>query len=254
MRQHNLTHCLYQMVRGVCVTSKGKSDHYHRGVPQPMDGDVARIQMDFLFVGAEGTFVDEPRAKVTVLMVIRKDDCSLFATEVRTKTDEYGVEMVLRFLSTYEGVEIKTDGGAQHCRDRSESTCLTRQNNDSGTDECWRTPRDWSSGTCEWNSAGSVAGVLPGRARTHESESHSGHTVVSMDVAAFSLGGGALPVRSENETDPVRKNKRLSVRVSTRTVWRGGLCEDCRCRQNESRQAGQCLGQSGFGRPCEQIE
>ena len=47
-----------------------------------------------MFVGAEGTFVDEPRAKATVLMV----------------TDEYGVEMVLRSLSTYEGVEIKTDG------------------------------------------------------------------------------------------------------------------------------------------------
>ena len=56
---------------------------------------------------------------------------------------------------------------------------------------------------CEWNSAGSVAGVLPGRARTHESESHYGHTVVSMDVAAFSVDGGALPVRFENDTDPV---------------------------------------------------
>ena len=30
----------------------------------------------------------------------------------------------------------------------------TKQRNDSGTDECWRTPRDWSGGTCEWNSAG----------------------------------------------------------------------------------------------------
>ena len=29
---------------------------------------------------------------------------------MRSKTDEYGVEMVLRFLSTYESVEIKTDG------------------------------------------------------------------------------------------------------------------------------------------------
>ena len=75
-----------------------------------MDGDIARIQMDFMFVGAEGTFVDEPRAKATVLMVICKDDGNLSATEVRTKTDEYGVEMVLRFLSTYEEVEIKTDG------------------------------------------------------------------------------------------------------------------------------------------------
>ena len=75
-----------------------------------MDGDVARIQMDFMFVGAEGTFVDEPRARATVLMVICKDDGNLSATEVRSKTDEYGVEMVLRFLSTYESVEIKTDG------------------------------------------------------------------------------------------------------------------------------------------------
>ena len=75
--------------------------------------------MDFMFVGAEGTFVDEARAKATVLMVICKDDGNLSATEVRTKTDEYGVEMVLRFLNTYEG------WGAQHCRDRSESTCST---------------------------------------------------------------------------------------------------------------------------------
>ena len=54
--------------------------------------------------------MDEPRAKVTVLMVICKDDGNLSATEVRSKTDEYGVEMVIRFLSTYESVEIKTDG------------------------------------------------------------------------------------------------------------------------------------------------
>ena len=92
------------------MASKGKGDHYHREAPQPMDGDVARIQMDFMFVGAEGTFVDEPRAKATVLMVICKDDGNLSATEVRAKTGEYGVEMVLRFLSTYEAVEIKTDG------------------------------------------------------------------------------------------------------------------------------------------------
>ena len=94
----------------MCVASKGKSDHYHREAPQPMDGDVARIQMDFMLVGAEGTFVDEPRAKATVLMVICKDDGNLSATVVRAKTDEYGVEMVFRFLSMYESVEIKTDG------------------------------------------------------------------------------------------------------------------------------------------------
>ena len=98
VRQHNLTHCPYQSWCEVCVASKGRSDHYHREAPQPMDGDIARIQMDFMFVGAEGTFVDEPTANTTVLMVMR------------AKTDEYGVEMVLRFLSTYESVEIKTDG------------------------------------------------------------------------------------------------------------------------------------------------
>ena len=75
-----------------------------------MDRDVARIQMDFMSVGAEGTFVDEPRAKATVLMVICKDDGNLSATEVRIMSDEYGVEMVLRFLSTYESVEINGDG------------------------------------------------------------------------------------------------------------------------------------------------
>ena len=64
-----------------------------------MDGDVAKNQMDFMFIGAEGTFVDEPRARATVLMVICKDDGNLSVTEVRTKTDEYGMEMVLRFLS-----------------------------------------------------------------------------------------------------------------------------------------------------------
>ena len=54
--------------------------------------------------------MDEPRAKSTVLMVICKDDGNLAAIVVRTKTDEYGIELVLRFLSNYERVEIKTDG------------------------------------------------------------------------------------------------------------------------------------------------
>ena len=83
------------------MAPRGKSDQYHR----------ERIQMDFMFVGAEGTFVHEPRANATVLMVICKDDGNLSATEMRAKIDEYGVEMVLRFLSTYESVEINTDGG-----------------------------------------------------------------------------------------------------------------------------------------------
>ena len=63
------------------MVSKGKGDHYHREAPQSMDGYVARIQMDFMFVGAEGTFVDEPRANATVLIVICKDDGNLSATK-----------------------------------------------------------------------------------------------------------------------------------------------------------------------------
>ena len=39
--------------------------------------------------------MDESRAKATVLIMICKDDGNLSATEVRAKTDEYGVEMVL---------------------------------------------------------------------------------------------------------------------------------------------------------------
>ena len=66
VRQHNLTHGPYQSWCEVCVA--------HWEAPQSKDGDVARSQMDFMFVGAEGTFVDQPRAKATVLIVICKDD------------------------------------------------------------------------------------------------------------------------------------------------------------------------------------
>ena len=96
LRQHNLTHCSYQSSCEVCVSSKGKSDHYHKEAPEGKD--VARVQMDFMCVGAEGSFADEPGANATVLMVICKDDGNLAATVVRTKTDECGVELVLRFL------------------------------------------------------------------------------------------------------------------------------------------------------------
>ena len=163
VRLHTLTHCPYQSWCEVCVASNGKSDHYHREAPQSLDGDVAKIQMDFMFVCAEGTFVDEPRAKATVLMVICKDDGNLSATEVRAKTDQNGVEMVLRFLSTFESVEIKTD---------------------------------------EESSIVEIARRVQG-GRTYESEDHSRYAVVPMDVAAFCLDGGALPLRSRNETDSV---------------------------------------------------
>ena len=70
VRQHNLIHCKHQRWCEVCVASKGKRDHYHRETPVSKDGEGARVQMDFMFVGAEGIFVDEPRAKATVLMVV----------------------------------------------------------------------------------------------------------------------------------------------------------------------------------------
>ena len=108
VRQHNLTHCPYQNWWEVCV--------WHRKA-RVITTTVKRhnqwtetLRGSRWIVVAEGTFVDDPRAKATVLIVICKDDGSLSATEVRAKTDEYGVEMVLRFLSSYEGVEIKTDG------------------------------------------------------------------------------------------------------------------------------------------------
>ena len=147
VRQHNLTHCPYQSWCEVCVALKGKSDHYHREAPEAKDGDVARVQMDFMFLGAEGTFVDEPRAKATVLMQVCKDDGNLAAALARTKTDEFGVEMVLRFLGTYADVEIKTDGEpsivevarqVQSRRDRTTSFDNVKRRG---------SPRDWSSGT-----------------------------------------------------------------------------------------------------------
>ena len=157
------------------MASKGKSDHYHREAPQPVDGDVARIQMDFMFVGAEGTFVDEPRANSTVLKVICKDDDNLSATEVRAKTDEYGVEMVLRCWSTYEAVEIKTDGGpsiveiAGRVQARRDKTTTLAQTSVGGH-------QDWSGGTCEWNSASAVASVLPGCATAAVDHHSTNHT------------------------------------------------------------------------------
>ena len=203
VRQHNLTHCPYQSWCEVRVASKSKSDHYHREAPQPMDGDVARIQMGFMFVGVEGTFVDEPRAKATVLMVICKDDGNLSATEVRTKTDEYGEEMVLRFLSTYEEVETKTDGEpsiveiARRVQARRDKTKTLAQTSVGGHQEIGAVER--SNGTVQ---AQLRAYYLDVQERM-KVIIIPGTQFFSMDVAAFSVDGGALPVRSENETDSV---------------------------------------------------
>ena len=167
------------------MASKGRSNHNHREAPQPLDGDIARIQMDVMFVGAQGTFVDESGARATVLMLICKDDGNLSATEVRSKTDECGVDMVLRLLRTYESVVFMTDGEPSIV-EIARKVQVRRDNQ-----RLWHkrvfgvTKKLELFGTCEWNSAGAVASVLLGRARAYESENHSRHTVVSMDVAAL---------------------------------------------------------------------
>ena len=113
------------------------------------------------------------------------------------------MEMVIRFLSTYESVEIKTDGEpsivevARRVQARRDKVTTLAQTSVGGSS------RNWSCGTCEWNSAGTVASRFSGCANSNESENHSRYTVVSVDVAVFCLDGGALPIRSKNETDSV---------------------------------------------------
>ena len=90
--------------------------------------------------------MDEPRAKATVLMVVCKGDGNISATVVRTKTDKYGVEMVLRFLSTYEDVEIKTDGEpsiveiARRVQSRRDRTTMRAQTSVGGHREIGANP------------------------------------------------------------------------------------------------------------------
>ena len=124
---------------------------------------------------------------------------------MRTKTDQYSVERVLRFLSTYEGVEIKTDGEpsiveiVRRVQARRDKTTTLSQTGVGGHQEIGAVGR--AGGTVQAQLRAYYldvqerikARVIPG-------------TVVSMDVAAFSVDGGAPPVRSENETDSIRKN------------------------------------------------
>ena len=103
--------------------------------------------MDFMFVGAEGSFVDELRAKATVLMVVCNDDGNLNAIVVRAKTDEYGVEMVM-----HEDAEIKTDGEssiveiARIVQSRRDRTTTLAQTSVGGHQEIGAVER--ANGTC----------------------------------------------------------------------------------------------------------
>ena len=141
--------------------------------------------------------------RATVLMVICKDDGNLSATKVRSKTDEYGVEMVRRFLSTYESIEIKTDGEpsiveiARRVQARRDKTTTLAQTSVGGHQEIGAVER--ANGTVQ---AQLRAYYLDVQDRM-KVRIIPGTQFVSMDVAAFCLDGGALPVRPKNETDSV---------------------------------------------------
>ena len=131
--------------------------------------------------------------------MICKDDAT---DKVRAKTDEYGVEMVLRFLSTYEGVEIKTDGEpsiveiARRVQVRRDKTTTLAQTSVGGHQEIGAVER--ANGTVQAQLRAyyldvqerMIMRVIPG-------------TQLFPWMLAFSVDGGALPVRSENETDSV---------------------------------------------------
>ena len=105
--------------------------------------------------------MDEPRAKATILMVICKDGGNLPATEMRAKTDEYGVEMVLRFLSTYKNVEIKTDGVCPALSRLLEGYKLDETKQRHWYRRVLEVTKKLEQWNVEWNSAGAVASVLP---------------------------------------------------------------------------------------------
>ena len=110
-------------------------------------------------------------------MVICKDDGNLSATEVRSKTDEYGVEMVIRFLSTCESVPSIVEVARRVQARRDKMTTLAEMSV-GGHQEIGAVER--ANGTVQ--------------AQSNASQNHYRYTVVSMDVATFCLDGGALPV------------------------------------------------------------
>ena len=113
--------------------------------------------------------------------------------------------------------------------------------------------RDWSGGTCEWNSAGAVASVLPGCTRTHESENHSKYAVVSMHVAAFLCGRWCA-------TSPINERNRLRMREQEVVglnqhwyhleKWSWKKCADISSRALEANKHG-CTRKINMRTPCE---
>ena len=116
--------------------------------------------------------------------------------------------MVLRFLSMYEGVEDQGRDGepsideiVRRVQSRRARATTLAQTSVGGHQEIGAVER--ANGTAQ---AQLRAYYLDVQDRMKVA-SHSWHTVVSMDVAAFSLDGGALPVRSKNEQTPNERTR-----------------------------------------------
>ena len=184
-------------------------------------------------------------ARATVLMVICKDDGNLSATEVRSKTDEYGVEMVLRFLSTYESVEIKTDGEPSIVE-----ICSKGTSSDETKQRLWHRPS--VGGHQEIGAVERANGTVQAQLRAYyldvqdrmKVQNYSRYTVVSMDVAAFCLDGG---VRYQSD---LKERNRLRMReqevVDTKQRWHQFEKWSWRRLQDADKmragKLGQCLG------------
>ena len=92
-----------------------------------------------------------------------------------------------------KSVEIKTDGEpsivevARRVQARRDKMTTLAQTSVGGHQEIGAVER--ANG-----SAGTVASIFSGCAKSNAGKNHSRYTVVSMDVATFCLDGGALPV------------------------------------------------------------
>ena len=113
--------------------------------------------------------------------------------QVRTRTDEYGVEMVFLFLSTYEDVEIKTDGEpsiveiARRVQSRRDRTKILAQTSVGGHQGIGAVER--ANGTVQAQLRASYLDVQ-GRMKVRVIP---GTQFFPVDVEALSVDSGALP-------------------------------------------------------------
>ena len=155
---------------------------------------------------------------------------------------EYDVEMVLRFLSTYESVEIKTDGEpsiveiTRRIQARRDKTTTLTQTSVGGHQEIGAVER--------------AKGIVRAQLRAYYLDVQDRMKVrIIPDTQLFPwmLRHSVWTMMryqsdQRTNTDSVWENKRLSIRISVGTIWRSGHDKNCRRWQDESRQTGQYLG------------